>query len=1023
MFTIRLDSSILRLAACVASLLALASQSRADLLDGVTAYLPFDGSAAPRYAITANGINAAGATYDAGIAGQGVVTTKEHFVAIPLAGNFVRKCGSISFWIKPSWDPADASAGTFRSLLGTDNFALNYQPSKHCLFFMTGKTKPVTGYDWDYRAADNHVMARWNAGEWHHIALTWDAPSGSKTIYLDGKQVSSNTTDLIRDDAVTGNEKLFAGGPDAAGVYDELIIWNRVLSAEEVAQLASRPAETAHELMDGLPTIKTVEEWPIAIGLAKAKPYQDLIVEPGHPFDASIPAVNRSASPWQGTITFTLLDVHESVRATYAVSENMPAGGAQNIPVSFKAPERGIFKIRANVTQNGKTWIRDVASFAAWPQPGAPPLVSSFFGNHVNAWSHEMLAEASRLGLGWQRDHNMLQTTWFSRVEPDKGNWAWKNDFQLEALKADHMPVLGQLFGTPYWAPATGALPKPVGDTYPYGAPPELDAFREYVARTVNRYKDSIRVWEIWNEPEVSMFWNGSPEQLASMIKTACLAAKEADPTCTVLQCAYTSDAWKWHELAARAGAFQYADGISMHYYYDAADTPEKNYDHLSMTVKHFRELANRYGRGSGTPIWNTECGIGSTTWLLGLDVPNVPPSGARPPQNAWKAAVRQVQFDAQQQSLGIVRSFAYLQNIDSGSPYFNTSTLEVTGSPKPALMARVALASQVDGARCAGLVRRPEGRLWAMVYEKPHNNGCVVLWWVADGAKVTVQSPLVRVASKFVDFMGNDHASPSALSVCDEPSYLHVNAPAQRVISLLLSARITVVESPTGNQAPSSTQSTTTLPDYPAPKEDPAGCFTIDLRPYVNMGFYDAVAGDGTGGWADEGPLNCLSTMPTGRRIFYGVPFDIIDPDNNGGKSIITLRGKSATPSFPSEMPGISLGNKTVRALYFLQAAVWGSRGVAGSYVVHYTDKQSITIPIDLGVNSGDWWSGYQAGEQSKPIAIPVTNTADGKPATRYPRVWEWQNPRRDIPIAAIDFLSAGTNTTPILIAISGAR
>ncbi len=44
-----------------------------------------------------------------------------------------------------------------------------------------------------------------------------------------------------------------------------------------------------------------------------------------------------------------------------------------------------------------------------------------------------------------------------------------------------------------------------------------------------------VRVWEIWNEPDFSMFWNGSVQEYARLLKVAYLAAKQADPQAQVM--------------------------------------------------------------------------------------------------------------------------------------------------------------------------------------------------------------------------------------------------------------------------------------------------------------------------------------------------------------------------------------------------------------------------------------------------------------------------------------------------------
>ena len=67
-----------------------------------------------------------------------------------------------------------------------------------------------------------------------------------------------------------------------------------------------------------------------------------------------------------------------------------------------------------------------------------------------------------------------------------------------------------------------------------------------------------------------------------------------------------------------------------------------------------------------------------------------------------------------------------------------------------------------------------------------------------------------------------------------------------------------------------------------------------LDLDEAANMGFYDPVAGDGKGGWADFGPEACFHEIPYGVHTFQDsvIPFRILDPEDNDGKSVITLSG-----------------------------------------------------------------------------------------------------------------------------------
>ena len=891
---------------------------------------------------------------------------------------------------------------------------------------MTGKTKPEEGYRWDYGCADHKEARAWKTGGWHHVAATWNAASGEKALYLDGRPVSRNTTEWIRSDPFRSTGFVTLGSAPASGAYDELMLWDRVLGAEEVALLAAQPAEVARALDEGLPRAQAKRSWPVefAVYAVKGEDAASTIVEPGAEFAAKVPVHNPGEKAWQGKVTFTLLDFWEKPRDTREVALSLPAGVQQTVDVTFRAPERGIFKVAVRLPDGDTVWERDVASFAAWPAPRAAPDPESFFGHHVNSWSEGTVAQAARLGLGWNRDHNMLQFTWWPRVQPEPGEFTWTYEFHRERMVKHHMRVLGQFFGTPYWATADGKpLPKQQGPAYPYGARPNLEAFRRYVFQTVKRHPE-VRHWEVWNEPDVSMFWGGSPEEFADLCRVAYEAAKAADPKVVVMNGGYTGPAWKWHEKAAQAGALKYADALSCHLYYSPDQHPEELEGRMCDVVRHFEDLARAHA-GRPLPIWDTESGSSDTTWLRGIEGATLPPEALRTPLNWRQAAITAVQHAPILQSLGVVRSFQYLWQSSRTDAYEEAQAIDVTNAPKPKILARTALQAQVDGARFAGQVRRSEGRLWANVYAK-RAGGSVVVWWAGRGGKVRVEGRWPGKRERVVDLMGNERPAPDAIEVDETPSYLHVAAPAEAVLRALKSVRVTVIREPVPvpqSVAADQGHGVPSLPDYVAPAENPAGVFTVDLRAFANMAFADEKAGDGVGGWADEGPLNCLHSMPTGRQRFYGVPFDVVDPAKNGGKAVLTLKGRNVTPNLPAQIAGIPLGGRPVRCLYFLHAAAWGTPGTLGKYVVHYADGGAVEVPLTIGENTQNWWNGYAEGEQSRPVPVRVTETLDGKPAWRFVRVWEWQNPRRDVPVATLEFVSAAGPQTPILLAVTGVR
>lgn len=199
-----------------------------------------------------------------------------------------------------------------------------------------------------------------------------------------------------------------------------------------------------------------------------------------------------------------------------------------------------------------------------------------------------------------------------------------------------------------------------------------------------------------------------------------------------------------------------------------------------------------------------------------------------------------------------------------------------------------------------------------------------------------------------------------------------------------------------------------------------PERAVSVNLAPYANRSFTDETAGDRKGGWTDQG-ANDFRTMPLGRVEAAGVPFEIIDPAKNAGKSCLILAGTDRN-YFPEAIRGIRVGGKFLR-LFFLHTAAWGDQPEAGRYRIFYADGKSIDYILNGKRNIGNWWGPSPLPEAKVGVA--------GNNLGTY--VAEWVNPRPEMEIASIDFLSPlyrdkanidwlPTKTAvPILVAVTG--
>ncbi|MHB1158221.1 MAG: hypothetical protein ACYC26_15460 [Phycisphaerales bacterium] len=132
-----------------------------------------------------------------------------------------------------------------------------------------------------------------------------------------------------------------------------------------------------------------------------------------------------------------------------------------------------------------------------------------------------------------------------------------------------------------------------------------------------------------------------------------------------------------------------------------------------------------------------------------------------------------------------------------------------------------------------------------------------------------------------------------------------------------------------------------------------------LDLSKVVNRDFVDQTAGDGKGGWSDQGPTNCLTRIKPGAMDADGVPFDILDAKQHDGRAVAVFNSancptnlKEMTLTVPQDQPA------QVRALYLLHTLVWGGGDRPfGTIRVNYSAGQPVTFDLKVGVDAADWW------------------------------------------------------------------
>jgi WD40 repeat protein len=197
-------------------------------------------------------------------------------------------------------------------------------------------------------------------------------------------------------------------------------------------------------------------------------------------------------------------------------------------------------------------------------------------------------------------------------------------------------------------------------------------------------------------------------------------------------------------------------------------------------------------------------------------------------------------------------------------------------------------------------------------------------------------------------------------------------------------------------------------------PARDPkAGTQQIDLAPYYNLALTDSLDQNGDG--------DNFASLPSGLQTFAGIRFDV--------RGIIHLEGLGAKRDgqiYPERVDGIHVGSKCSR-LHFLQASAWGAGkdAVVGKYILHYEDGKSRELPIVFGRDLLDWWfPGITTAshERGRPLAAWLGSNRTSANANCPIALFEStrDNPRPNLELVSIDFVSSMSEAAPFLVALS---
>jgi len=214
-------------------------------------------------------------------------------------------------------------------------------------------------------------------------------------------------------------------------------------------------------------------------------------------------------------------------------------------------------------------------------------------GGRLEAKYKQRLKESN---TKWVREH------FSTEVIMGENGWPWltRYDSIMKEYRSMDIDVVGMLA----YGPDNGVF-----------SPPNPDLWEDFIRLVVTRYKNDVKVWEIWNEPDSPDFLTpNNPESYIPMLESAYNIIKSIDPKAKVVIGGLASPNTDFAEgIFKRTKKF---DAFNFHVYYCGWYRDQGNNQKLMEDLNNLKKVVNRYRPGQKS--WITE--MGCSTGDNGID-------------------------------------------------------------------------------------------------------------------------------------------------------------------------------------------------------------------------------------------------------------------------------------------------------------------------------------------------------------------------------------------------------------------
>jgi hypothetical protein len=140
-----------------------------------------------------------------------------------------------------------------------------------------------------------------------------------------------------------------------------------------------------------------------------------------------------------------------------------------------------------------------------------------------------------------------------------------------------------------------------------------LKAFASFAKAAATRYRGKKVIWELWNEPNLDVFWRpkASSDEFMTYVRTVAPVIREADPEAIIAGPALSNTITTYMENCLAKGLLKYVDAVSVHPYqnFPTNQVPEAGWRQLDQLRERLKRYAALAGKSQVPPVFFSEWG------------------------------------------------------------------------------------------------------------------------------------------------------------------------------------------------------------------------------------------------------------------------------------------------------------------------------------------------------------------------------------------------------------------------------